>query len=122
MTLTSSYATTKTSSLVAHAHIAVPSDTLPLVLELVQRLGGEVIADNEERTVVPPLPEHERVGKMLKGLRLRAEMTQKELAKAIGVPQGHISEYEAHKRPIPAAKVALLTQVLNSVAGHFVER
>jgi transcriptional regulator with XRE-family HTH domain len=31
---------------------------------------------------------------MLKGLRLRAEMTQKELAEAIGVPQSHVSEYE----------------------------
>ncbi len=103
---------------ISHARIALPCDAFPLVIELVQRLGGEVIAE-EEHTTIPPIPERERMGRMLKGARLRANMTQKQLAKAIDVPQGHISEYEAHKRPIPKAKATLLAEVLNTVETHF---
>lgn len=108
-----------TTPLVSHAHIALPCDALPLVVELVRRLGGEVISEAEERIIMPPIPERERVGRMLKGLRLRADMTQKALSRAIDVPQSHISEYEANKRGIPPAKVALLAEVLNTVEGHF---
>jgi len=43
---------------------------------------------------IPPIPESERVGRMLKGLRLREGLTQKELAKVLDVPQSHISAYE----------------------------
>lgn len=37
---------------------------------------------------------------MLRGSRLKAELTQKELADALGVSQNHISEMEHGKRPI----------------------
>ena len=110
------------ANLITHAHIALPCDTYPLVVELVQRLGGEIIPSNEENIVRPPMSERERAGRMLKGLRLRADMTQKALAKAISVPQGHISEYEANKRPIPSSKVSLLASVLNTVESHFTVR
>ncbi len=109
-------------SFVSLAHIAIPCDTMPLLMELVRRLGGEVIPDDGETITVPPMPEKERIGRMVRGARVRAGMTQKELAKAISVPQGHISEYETNKRPIPAAKVALLAQVLNTVEEHFTPR
>ncbi len=107
---------------VSHAHIALPCETLPLVLELVTRLGGEYVAGSEDRLVVPPMPEHERIGRMVRGLRLRANMTQIALAKAIGVPQRHISEYESNKRPVPVDKVALLAEILNTVETHFIPR
>ncbi len=113
---------TTNNALVRHAHIALPCDTLPLVVELVKRLGGEIITEKEELITIPPIPERERIGRMLKGARHRANMTQKQLAKAINVPQGHISEYEAHKRPIPQAKAALLAEVLNTVETHFTPR
>ncbi len=117
---------TQNTNLVAHAHIALPCDAFPLVVELVRRLGGDIIPTNEhsdtDNIIRPPMPERERIGRMLKGLRLRASMTQKQLAKAIGVPQGHISEYEANKRPIPASKVPLLAELLNTVESHFTPR
>lgn len=75
-----------------------------------------------ESREVPPIAEKERTGRMLKGLRLRAGMTQKQLAKAIDVPQSHISEYEGNKRPIPAHQVPLLARVLDTVEGHFTAR
>ncbi len=39
-------------------------------------------------------------GLMLRGSRYKAELTQKELAEAIGVSQNHISEMENGKRSI----------------------
>ena len=37
---------------------------------------------------------------MLRGSRHKLELTQKELADALGIPQNHISEMENGKRPI----------------------
>lgn len=68
---------------------------------------------------VPPLPESERVGRMLKGLRLREGMTQIQLAEAIGVPQSHISKYEKNRRTIPPAKAEELATLLHTVPGYF---
>ncbi len=126
---------------ISYAHIAMPGDTFHLVSALIRRLGGDVIKeltpdefanaileddealdDDAELITKPPIPEHERIGRMLKGARLRENMTQDVLAKAIGVPQRHISEYEANKRPIPADKVALLAEILNTVETHFIPR
>lgn len=109
-------------NLVTHAHIALPTSNFVLVSELIKKLGGEIVEQSDERIVVPPIPEQERVGRMLKGLRLRVEMTQKELAKTINVPQSHISEYEANKRAIPADKHRLLAEVLHTVEEHFAEK
>jgi transcriptional regulator with XRE-family HTH domain len=71
---------------------------------------------------ISPIPESERVGRMLRGLRLREGLTQKELAKALGVPQSHIFAYEKNKRPIPAAKAEQLATLLHTVPGHFLAR
>ena len=82
----------------------------------------EEIAASDERVariLVPPMAANERPGKMLKGLRLREELTQAQLAKAIGVPQGHISAYEKNARPIPREKAAKLAEVLHSVPENF---
>src|SRR5580698_6799527 len=37
---------------------------------------------------------------MLRGSRHKLELTQKELADGLGIPQNHISEMESGKRPI----------------------
>ncbi|MDR2934646.1 MAG: helix-turn-helix domain-containing protein [Candidatus Adiutrix sp.] len=89
--------------------------------KLVAKLGGELVIDDEVVTV-PPMPEEERVGRMLRGLRLRAGMTQKELAAAIGVPQSHVSEYEKSKRAIPRGKARELAKVLKTVTANFLPR
>lgn len=39
-------------------------------------------------------------GLMLRGSRYKAEMTQKDVADALGISQNHISEMENGKRPI----------------------
>ena len=107
------------------ARIEIPSDSLPLIGQLVKKLGGKIYkdcGDEELRFLSPPLPEEERVGRLLKGARLRAELTQKELAAKIGVPQSHISQYEMNKRKIPAEKAEELAKVLDTVASHFLPK
>ena len=103
------------------AKVTLPYDCLAVVSALIEKLGGRIqIEDEEEETiVVPPMTDNERPGKMLKGLRLREELTQAQLAKAIGVPQSHISAYEKNARPIPKEKAVKLAEVLHSVPENF---
>jgi len=103
------------------AQLTIPAENLEVVAALVAKLGGELIVDDEVVTV-PPMPEEERPGRMLRGLRLRAELTQKELAEAIGVPQSHVSEYEKNKRTIPRGKAKALAKVLKTVPANFLPR
>ena len=46
------------------------------------------------------LAKHSEGGQMLRGARYKNNITQKQLADAIGVSQHHISEMENGKRPI----------------------
>ena len=103
------------------AQLSIPVDNFEVVATLVAKLGGELVVDDEVMTV-PPMPEEERIGRMLRGLRLRAEMTQKELAAAIKVPQSHVSEYEKNKRMIPRGKARELAKVLKTVPSNFLPR
>lgn len=107
-----------------HVRFAVPEDSVQLVRDLVEKLGGKKLEmpDNEGLVVSPPLPETERPGSMLRGARLRAGLTQKQLAQHIHVPQSHISEYEHNKRPIPQHKAKELAELLKTVTSHFLPR
>lgn len=67
------------------------------------------------------MPGSERPGRMLRGLRLRAEMTQAQLANALGVPLSHIAAYEKNRRPIPPETARQLADVLHSVPENFLE-
>jgi len=110
------------------AQLTIPVENLMVLAALVAKLGGELFVKeggslvNADEVRVPPIPENERIGRMLRGLRLRAEMTQKDLASAIGVPQSHVSEYEKNKRPIPREKAKVLAKILKTVPSHFLPR
>lgn len=105
----------------AHAQIAVPADTLELVTALVTKLGGHVLNGSCPYPPCNPMPEIERGGKMLKELRLRSSLTQKEIANALGIPQSHISEFERDKRKIPYKHAQKLAALLQSVPSHFMK-
>jgi DNA-binding XRE family transcriptional regulator len=51
-------------------------------------------------------------GAMLKGARLKEELTQKELANKLGIPQNHISAMEHGKRTIGKNMARRLAKVL----------
>ncbi len=101
------------------AQIAIPVDCFPLVAGLVAKLGGHVVDDNGVCVSCSPAPEFERGGKMLKGLRQRAGLTQKQVADALGLPQSHISEFERNKRHIPYKHAQKLAALFNGIASHF---
>ncbi|WP_291444062.1 helix-turn-helix transcriptional regulator [Desulfovibrio sp.] len=67
----------------------------------------------------PPMSKATRPGRMLKGMRLRAGMTQLELAKKIQVPQTHISQYERNVRKVPVQKAKLLAVCLETSEDYF---
>ena len=102
-----------------HAHITIPADCLPLVAELVARLGGSVADANGEALPIMPMPEAERGGKMLRALRLRAGITQQAVADALGLPQSHVSEFEKDRRAIPYKHAQRLAELLHSIPSHF---
>ena len=52
-------------------------------------------------------------GVALRGARGKEGMTQKELAKKLGIPQGNLSQMENGKRPIGKAMAKRLARVLN---------
>ena len=99
-----------------HVHIAIPKDCVPLVVDLVSRIGGRVA---DEDSLLDPMPELARGGQMLKGLRQRADMTQRQVADALGVPQSHISEYEKDKRAVPYKHAQKLAKLFHSIPSHF---
>jgi len=107
---------------VTEARVVIPAESFAVVAALIAHLGGQIMDGANDVVTIPPILESERVGRMLKGLRLREGLTQKELAKALGVPQSHISAYEKNKRPIPAAKADQLATLLHTVSSHFLTR
>jgi DNA-binding transcriptional regulator YiaG len=108
-----------TSQLITNVNLSIPAENFELVAAFVEKLGGSLEINDGELITVPQMHENERPGRMLKGLRLRAEMTQKELAEAIGVPQSHVSEYEKNKRRILEGKAKELAKLLKSVLSNF---
>ncbi len=108
-----------TVQLITNANLSIPAENFELIAALVARLGGSLELQNGGLITAEPMPESERPGRMLKGLRLRAEMTQKEVAAAIKVPQSHVSEYEKNKRRIPEGKARELARLLKSAPSNF---
>jgi DNA-binding XRE family transcriptional regulator len=53
-------------------------------------------------------------GSVIRGLRYREELTQKQLAEKIGVKRHHISEMENGKRPIGKEMAKRLAKVLHT--------
>lgn len=62
----------------------------------------------------------ERQGRMLQGLRLRAELTRKQVAKAIGSNELYIRQYEDCVRRIHPGKIPLLAKLLDTTVDDFV--
>lgn len=99
--------------------INIPVNFLDVITTLVPKLGGTVLSDDEEIIFCQPTEEEETVGIMLRGARVRLNITQKELAEKTGIKQSRISEYEKDKRPIPQDAAVKFANVLKTVPEHF---
>lgn len=62
---------------------------------------------------------HRIVGVLLRQARLKADLTQRELAELLGCSSSHISDYEYGEQPIPMAELELLARHLNLPVEHF---
>jgi len=109
--------------------IEVPLKARATIVSLVGHLGGVVLDNNnyakdmfDDDNVIPaePIPDTEKAGAMIRGLRIREGLTQKQLAEMVGETQAHISEYENNMRKIPRSKRAAFARALNSVAANFI--
>ena len=100
--------------------VKVPRAAANTLKQLAQLLCANQQDEIEDDCVImKSMPKATRAGQMLKGMRLRAEMTQQELAKAINVPQAHISQYERSIRRIPLHKAQKLAQILETTVDDF---
>jgi transcriptional regulator with XRE-family HTH domain len=66
-----------------------------------------------------PMSKEEKPGKMLKGLRLRAELSQKDLADKLNVDVSDIISYENNEVKIPKSKAKVLANILETVEDDF---
>jgi hypothetical protein len=65
------------------------------------------------REVLPPIPEAERPGRMLRAARAKEGLSQIRLATLTGIPQRHLSEMEHGKRTIGKARARQLAAALH---------
>ena len=92
-------------------------------VELLEWIRGkydvEILAGDEDDEYVPIEStefwremEKNRIGNLLAGARLKAGMTQSELAEVLGIRQNMVSDYERGKRSYSAAMAKRLSKVL----------
>ena len=102
----------------------VPSEAVEPLINLINILCSHnrfiEYKESSEFIKSEPLPDNLKNGILLRAARLRADLTQKELAKKIGVPQSHISQYEKNIRKIPLQKAKELANILNTSEEYFI--
>ena|SRR5690349_6452309 len=90
----------------------------PMVHADAARQALQALGFEEERETIPwrealpPIPEAELPGRMLRAARDKEGVTQIQLAKLTGIPQRHISEMEHGKRGIGKERAKKLAEAL----------
>ena len=73
---------------------------------------------NIERTAYWKEMEKNRIGNLLAGARLKAGLTQAQLADKLGVRQNMVSDYERGRRTYSGAMARLLSKALKVNEAH----
>lgn len=60
----------------------------------------------------------DRIGNLLAGARLKAGLTQGQLAKRLGIRQNMVSDYERGRRSLSSAMAARFSEVLHIKKSH----
>ena len=89
-----------------------PAEMQARAVELMQSIGFKDTEGVPWRAAFPEFAGNEK-GTILKGARLKAELTQKQLSEKTGIRQRHISEIETGKRQIGRKWAELLADALN---------
>ena len=91
-----------------------PAEKIEKLVQIAQSLGLEDISDTVPwRELFPEYDEKSAPGIALKGARRKESLTQKELVRFTGIPQGHISQMENGKRSIGKETAKKLGKALN---------
>ncbi|QTA84165.1 helix-turn-helix domain-containing protein [Desulfonema magnum] len=92
-----------------------PSENRDKVVRYLKRMGFTDMSDSVpfREAFLEDYEENELPGLALVGARYKEDLTQKELSKLTGIPQGHISQMENGKRPIGKAIAKKLGKALN---------
>ncbi|MDE1962913.1 MAG: helix-turn-helix transcriptional regulator [Xanthomonadaceae bacterium] len=64
---------------------------------------------------------YEFMARLLRDIRTRAELTQTEVAAALGKPQSYVSKYESGERRLDLVELAELCPVLGLSLSKFVD-
>ena len=73
----------------------------------------------EDWKFAKPMSKRERPGKMLLGLRLRAELTQKEFANKVKLSVKTISKMERNKQEITSEQAEIFAKILKTTKDDF---
>lgn len=98
---------------VCNLNFVGPLDHAEAARAALHALGFKEVRDTVPwREALPPIPEAERPGRMLRAARSKEGVTQSQLAQMTGIAQRHISEMEHGKRSIGKDSAKKLAQVL----------
>ena len=107
--------------------LRVPTEAAPKIMALtkgfLELAGQEVreINENEEELFsASEVFPNSHPGRILRGLRVREDMTQAQLAKRAGIRPHHISEMEHGKRSIGKDTAKRLAKALNADPRQFI--
>ncbi|MEA3487486.1 MAG: helix-turn-helix transcriptional regulator [Thermodesulfobacteriota bacterium] len=91
-----------------------PEENVEEAIKVLTALGFEDVSDSIPwREAFPEYSNEQLPGVCLAGARRKKELTQKELAGMIGVPQSNISEMETGKRTIGKKMAKRLAKITN---------
>jgi formylmethanofuran:tetrahydromethanopterin formyltransferase len=107
--------------------VKIPAAKAALMIEALKgvlALAGQVVRPvnengDEAYSVEEAFPDG-NPGMLIRGLRGKEEMTMKELAERLGIPQTRVSELESGKRSISAAMAKRLAGVFNVTDKMFI--
>jgi hypothetical protein len=94
--------------------IRVPVQDVAMIRELLKSSGHALDISERELFSSDEVFPDSHPGKILRGLRVREDLTQAQLSKKTGLNTRHISEMEHGKRPIGKAMAKRLSAALNA--------
>lgn len=95
------------------------SEAIRSILELTGHKVRHVNDEGEELHTLEEVFPDAHPGKVVRGLRVKEDITQEELAKRLGIAQTRVSEIESGKRPISRAMAKRLAEAFHTSPRAF---
>ncbi len=89
------------------------SEAIRSILELAGHKVRHLNEEGEELYTIEEVFPDAHAGKIVRGLRVKEDITQEELAKRLGIAQTRVSEIESGKRPVSRNMAKRLAETFN---------